>query len=327
MRRVKKERFFYLAAFLIAAAAAAVLAYPHISDWYVRYTAKTEISSYQSAISKEDADDLEEIREKAVYYNKRLAGENDLGTKAETETESFSEAEAEGNMEKCSEAEAETELSSLPSLADYDDMLAVTDAIAYLEIPKLDIYLPIYHGLDEKVLSRGIGHMPDSSLPVGGPSTHCVLSGHSGLPAAKLLTELDQMEEGDIFLIHVLDEVLAYEVDQIVVVLPDDFSQLQIEKDEDYVTLLTCTPYGINSHRLLVRGSRTEYAPVQMSLTAPEPETGDQTEESGQMISAEVLLIGGALAAGVMMAAVILLILFWPGRKENDEEDSEQKRA
>lgn len=121
------------------------------------------------------------------------------------------------------------------------------------------MYLPIYHGTSEGVLQSGIGHLGNTSLPIGGENTHAVLSGHTGLPNARLLTDLDKLQEGDQFYIHVLDEILAYEVDQIKVVEPDDISDIFIEEGEDYVTLVTCTPYGINSHRLLVRGTRVPY--------------------------------------------------------------------
>lgn len=365
MRPIRKERYIYLAAFLTAVAAIGFFVYPHISDWYIRYTAEEEILDYDSVIRQEEQDSLLQMKEQAVWYNKRLAGEHDL---AAQQTETAGEAEkvsdltekpetivteaAESSAERNAAAEdSETESEAvesetgLPSLADYDKMLAVTDAIGYLEIPKLDIYLPIYHGLEEKVLSKGIGHMPDSSLPVGGSSTHCVLSGHSGLPAAKLLTDLDQMETGDIFVLHVLDEVLTYEVDQISVVLPDDFSLLQIEKGEDYVTLLTCTPYGINSHRLLVRGSRTEESSLQMSLTAPEPETekeisgteekcetdlensNEESTDSGKArkVAANKLILWGAAVLIIWVAGISLLILLWP-EKEKAETEKERKQ-
>ena len=130
--------------------------------------------------------------------------------------------------------------------------------MGYVEIPDIDVTLPIYHGTSEEVLQTAIGHIEGSSLPVGGESTHCVISGHRGLPSARLFTDLDQLTEGDTFTLHVLDETLTYEVDQISVVEPDDISLLEIEAGEDLCTLVTCTPYGVNSHRLLVRGHRVE---------------------------------------------------------------------
>lgn len=131
-----------------------------------------------------------------------------------------------------------------------------SDIMSYIEIPAIDCMLPIYHGVSEAVLQVGVGHMEGSSLPVGGASSHCVLSGHCGLPSARLFTDLDQLKEGDQFTLHTLGRTLIYEVDQISVVEPTDFSKLQIEEGKDYCTLITCTPYGINSHRLLVRGKR-----------------------------------------------------------------------
>ena len=130
--------------------------------------------------------------------------------------------------------------------------------MGYIEIPEIKVSLPVYHGVDEGVLQVAVGHIPGTSLPVGGTGTHSVLSGHRGLPSARLFTNLDQLREGDLFLLRVLDEVLTYEVDQILIVEPNDLEALQIEEGADYCTLVTCTPYGINTHRLLVRGHRIE---------------------------------------------------------------------
>ena len=141
----------------------------------------------------------------------------------------------------------------------YEDLLNVNGVMAYIEIPKIDVYLPVYHGTDKETLEKGIGHLQNTSFPIGGKGTHCVLSGHSGLPTAMLFTNLDQLKKGNRFYIHVLDEVLAYKVDQIEVVEPEDISLLSIDPNEDYVTLVTCTPFGKNTHRLLVRGTRTKY--------------------------------------------------------------------
>jgi sortase A len=138
--------------------------------------------------------------------------------------------------------------------------------MGYIEIPILKVKLPIYHGVDESVLQIASGHIPSTSLPVGGPGTHCALSGHRGLPSARLFTDLDQLVIGDIFVLHVLDQTLTYEVDNIAIVDPDDLSMLQIEEGKDLCTLITCTPYGINTHRLLVRGHRTDNLPEKTIL-------------------------------------------------------------
>lgn len=285
MRRISRKRLLYLAAFLVFIASLCVLGYPRASDWLYRYAAWAEIEDYDEAVAGKDQGQIENIRQEAVSYNALLGGE--------------------GNT------------SEGVSLASYKDLLAVTDAIGYLEIPKLSVYLPIYHGLEDATLEKGIGHMPDSSLPVGGESTHCVLSGHSGLPAAKLLTDLDRMEEGDIFYLHVLDEVLAYEVDQIQTVLPEDSSALAIEKGKDYVTLLTCTPYGINTHRLLVRGERTEYSPKALSLEASE-----KNQSAGKNgMPPKLLVICGAAAVCGAVILIILLILFLPERERQKKKE------
>ena len=149
--------------------------------------------------------------------------------------------------------------------------------MGYIEIPRIKCSLPIYHGTDEAVLQIAVGHIAGTSLPVGGEGSHCVLSGHRGLPSAKLFTDLDQMGEGDLFMLHVLDETLAYEVDQITVVLPEEVNDLELVKGEDYCTLVTCTPYGINSHRLLVRGRRTENL-QEVEPGAVEKEAGETGE-------------------------------------------------
>ena len=131
-----------------------------------------------------------------------------------------------------------------------------TGIMGYVEIPKINVSLPIYHGDDQAILQIAIGHIPGTSLPVGGKGTHSVLSGHRGLPSARLFTDIDQLKKGDIFMLQVMDNTLTYKVDQISVVLPSDMSKLQIDSNQDYCTLMTCTPYGVNTHRLLVRGHR-----------------------------------------------------------------------
>ncbi len=183
--------------------------------------------------------------------------------------------------------------------ADYDTQLDPSGAglMGYVEIPVIDAILPIRHGTGEDVLQKAVGHLEWSSLPVGGESTHCVISGHRGLPSAELLTNIDHMEKGDLFYIHVLGEKLTYQVDQIAVVEPDDFSLLGITEGEDYVTLLTCTPYGINSHRLLVRGTRL-----------PDGETPDRVDPSNEVRTVDPMyLIPVVLAAAVVVVVIVLL--------------------
>ena len=162
-----------------------------------------------------------------------------------------------------------------------------------IEIPKIKVSLPIYHGVEEGVLQIAVGHIPGSSLPIGGESTHSVLSGHRGLPSARLFTDLDKLVVGDTFLLNVLDEVLTYEVDQILIVEPYDLSSLEIIPGEDLVTLVTCTPYGINTHRLLVRGHRIETAKQAKTIRVP----------------ADAVQIDPTLVAPVVAAPMLLLLL------------------
>ena len=158
---------------------------------------------------------------------------------------------------------------SAPPLA-YAQQLTVGGVMAYVDIPKINVYLPVQHGTDVDTLERAVGHVVGTSLPVGGSSTHAVLSAHSGLASSKLFSDIDQLTEGDVFYIHVLGDTLAYEVDSIHTVLPTDTSLLQIEDGKDYVTLVTCTPFGVNTHRLLVRGHRIPYTPEQEATAAAE---------------------------------------------------------
>ena len=152
----------------------------------------------------------------------------------------------------------------------YAEQLSVGGAMCYIDIPKIGVYLPVRHGTGAETLERTVGHVVGTSLPVGGSSTHAVLSAHSGMASAKLFSDIDQLAEGDTFYIHVLGEVLAYKVDTINTVLPTDTSLLQIEDGKDQVTLVTCTPFGVNTHRLLVRGHRVPYTPEQEATAAAE---------------------------------------------------------
>ena len=153
---------------------------------------------------------------------------------------------------------------SAPPLA-YAEQLTAGGVMCYVDIPKINVYLPVQHGTGAETLEKSVGHVVGTSLPVGGESTHAVLSAHSGMASSKLFSDIDQLAEGDMFYIHVLGEVLAYEVDTINTVLPTDTSLLQIQEGKDYVTLVTCTPFAINTHRLLVRGHRVPYVPVQIA--------------------------------------------------------------
>lgn len=184
--------------------------------------------------------------------------------------------------------------------------------MGYIEIPKIECSLPIYHGTSEAVLQIAVGHLEGSTLPVGGAGTHCVLSGHRGLPSAKLFTHLDQLSEGDVFLLRVLNETLTYEVDQIHIVLPQEVDDLAVVPGRDFCTLVTCTPYGINSHRLLVRGTRIE-----------NPSSGSAR------ITSDATRIDPMLVAPVVAAPMLLLLAVWlvvdPGGKKKKKKDKVKK--
>ena len=185
---------------------------------------------------------------------------------------------------------------SAPPLA-YADQLTVGGVMAYVDIPKINVYLPVQHGTGADTLEKSVGHVVGTSLPVGGSGTHAVLSAHSGMASSKLFSDIDQLAEGDIFYIHVLGEVLAYEVDAINTVLPTDTSLLQIEDGKDLVTLVTCTPFGINTHRLLVRGHRVPYTPEQASAAEEKPVASSWTQHylTGLAIGlGAVAVVGGA---------------------------------
>lgn len=219
-----------------------MMLYPTISNWWNTRGHKGEIALYSDTTSELSDEEYEAILESAHEYNEWLF-----------------------------ESGHELSLSD-DELEDYLAQLSVegTDVMAYIVIDAIGVSLPIYHTTEDAVLQVGIGHLEGSSLPVGGESTHCVLTGHTGLASADLFTDLDELEIGDTFKIYVLDELLTYEVDQILVVSPGDTSELEIVEGEDYCTLVTCTPYGINNKRLLVRGHRIENAEEDEALLSAE---------------------------------------------------------
>ena len=224
-----KKHFFSIAILIMFIVGLSVLLYPAISEYINSKHASRVISEYNEKLSDSSEDELNAVFAKAEDYNKRL----------HDSPSAFFE----------------------PSLVSgYKDTLDITGTgiMGYIDIDRINVELPIYHGISKELLQVGVGHLTGTSLPVGGESTHCVLSGHRGLPSAKLFTDLDELEIGDTFTITILDRRFTYEVDQIKTVLPEEFDDLRIADGKDYCTLLTCTPYGINTHRLLVRGVRTE---------------------------------------------------------------------
>ena len=260
---------------LILLVGLSLLLYPSVSDYWNSFHSSRAISAYAEDVANLDEAQYEEMWSAARAYNRALA-------------------ERSTNF-ALSDAQKE----------EYEKLLDISGVgiMGYLEIPELNMSLPIYHGTEESVLQIAAGHLEWSSLPVGGESSHCVISGHRGLPSAKLFTDLDKLQEGDVFALRVLDEVLTYEVDQIRVVEPSQVSDLEIVEGSDLCTLVTCTPYGINTHRLLVRGHRIE--------NIQESQTIRVTSDAMQI---EPLIVAPIVATPVLLLLLVLLLL--PKRKD-----------
>lgn len=260
-----------------------VLLYPFVANQWNSYRQSRLMSSYEEGVAEKEAAgqiDYEAEWEKARIYNDNLM--------PMILPDSFAVAEASDRDEA------------------YMACLNINgdEVMGIVEIPKIDVELPIYHTTDEEVLQIGAGHLEGSSLPVGGESTHAVISAHRGLPSAKLFTDLDQMAEGDVFYLHILDETLAYEVDQILPMVDKDDTEalteaLAIEEGKDYVTLFTCTPYGVNTHRLLVRGVRTEY-----NGEEERPETPAETVSGLLQDYYMFFLLGGVAVTALAIAGI-----------------------
>ena len=279
---MKKKNNNWTTAFLVLLLLAGVslLLYPSLSDYWNSMHQTRAIASYAETVSQLDTAQYDEMWKAAQDYNRSLA------------------------QRETAFALTDEQKAAYESLLDVSGL----GVMGYIEIPEIDCSLPIYHGTEESVPQVAVGHLEWSNLPVGGEGTHCVLSGHRGLPSAKLFTNLDKLAVGDTFLLRVLDEVLTYEVDQILIVEPEQVDALGIVPGEDYCTLVTCTPYGINTHRLLVRGHRVENTPeaARMHVTA------DATQF-------DPLLVAPVLAIPVLL--LLLMILLVPKRRRKSRED------
>ena len=247
-----------------------LLLYPSVSNYWNSFHQTRAIANYAEEVAHMDTSKYEQMWDAAQAYNRKLVqhGQNYVLDEAQK--------------------------------AEYEQTLDVsgTGIMGYIEIPSIRCTLPIYHGVEESVLQIAVGHLDWTSLPVGGESTHCVLSGHRGLPSAQLFTHLDKLIEGDVFILRVLDEVLTYEVDQILIVEPQETASLQIVEGEDYCTLVTCTPYGINSHRLLIRGHRIENIDNLLDIRV-----------TADAIQLEPLLVAPVVAIPILLLLVVVLLL------------------
>ena len=256
--------------FLLLLVGLSLLLYPTFSDYWNSFHSSQAISTYAENVANLDEKKYDELWSAAWAYNQALLNRNSEFALSEEQ------------------------------YAEYLELLNVSGLgiMGYIEIPEISVSLPIYHGTDESVLQIAVGHLEWSSLPVGGESSHCVLSGHRALPSAKLFTDLDKLREGDIFMLRVLDEVLTYEVDKISIVEPTQVSALQVVEGEDLCTLVTCTPYGINTHRLLVRGHRIENLAESRSIRV-----------TADAIQIEPLIVAPIVAVPILLLLLVLLLL------------------
>ena len=264
-----------------------IASYPFISNMVAQRHASQVVKDYETNVEEMDEEKIDAMKEAAKKYNEQLS--NVVSVDDENENNEQGES--------------------------YADLLNIGESLGYITIPKINVNLPIYNGTSQDVLSKGVGHMEQSSYPLGGESTHCVLTGHRGLPSAVLFTDLDKLEIGDEFYLHVLDEILAYKVDQIKVVEPNESGDLEIIDGKDYCTLVTCTPYAINSHRLLVRGERTEYKGEQDKQTKNQMQTGALTK---RIVDVWPWLLGAFLVAVLIESGIFFSIL---KHKKQDMEE------
>ena len=257
-----------------------IMLYPVISNALSQISYNETISSYEQSVSDENSSLYQSMIQEAVHYNEKLTTSSIVDV--------FSDPEITNSEE-------------------YMDILNLNrdGVMGYISIPKIDIKIPIYHGTSSEVLSKGVGHLEGSSFPVGGESTHAILSAHRGLPSARLFTDLDQLEVGDKFYIYILDQVYTYQVDQVLVIEPSETEALQIQDGKDLVTLVTCTPYGVNTHRLLVRGERVEELAEQVIESEP---NRDLT------INDYVLYIG---LFGAIVLVLVTIIIVWKIQRKN----------
>lgn len=264
---------------VLLCAGAGLMLYPSIANYWNSFHQTRAIMSYNEAVASMSAEDYKKILDDAKAYNKRL-GKRGIQWQMTDEQK-----------------------------ADYKSQLNIdgSDVMGYISIPKIHVKLPLYHGTEESVLQTSIGHLDPTSLPVGGKSSHCSVSGHRGLPSARLFTDLDKIKEGDTWTMTILNETVTYQVDQIRIVEPEDLSNLMIESGKDFATLITCTPYGINTHRLLVRGHRIPNADGDANLTA-------------DAIQIEPIYIAPFLAIPILIALLIILIATTRKARRNVKE-------
>lgn len=269
---------------LILLAGIGVLSYPLISSVINNFASRSQAEEYTKIVKSTPSEENEAKIEEARKYNASLS--NNLIITDPFDQEQYQKISGE-----------------------YENVLNIDDAglIGYIDVPSIDVYLPIYHGTDEHTLAKGAGHVQNTSLPVGGEGTHAVISAHSAYPGETFFDYLTDMKEGDVFFVHVLDRTLKYEVDQIKVILPEETEDLRIIEGGDYVTLLTCTPYSINTHRLLVRGTRVEYDDSEYITTGA---SVISFQDYLYLLGYKIPYWAAGIFIGVVIAGIIVLVLF-----------------
>lgn len=269
-----KKTIVWIIAVVLMLAAIILAAYPFISDYVQSVNVRGQGVAYKEIAESIENDEYSRVLESARNYNADLVGNTVINDPFATVSE---------------------------QPADYSDMLRVdgTDVMAAINIPKIDVNLPIYHGTSDEILKEGVGHLSNSSLPVGGTGTHCILTGHTGYSQLKLFSDVDQLEKGDVFFINVLKETLAYRIYDKSIVLPEETESLQIDPNEDYCTLVTCYPFGVNTHRLLIRGTR---------IALDEGESLAKTQKSAKSTWNNEYI--KAIVIGIVVLLAILLVFF-----------------
>lgn len=285
-----KKKGFLILGLLLMAAGVGIYAYPSVSNVINEMRAASEIREYQQYVQEADVAAMDDMIARAEAFNEKLSDTLSIDPFQTGSGEPY-----EDDLE-------------------YNSLLNVGGLMGYIDIPAIDVYLPVFHGTSVAALKKGAGHLYGSSLPVGGEGTHSVVSAHRGLPSARMFTDLDQIQKGDVFYFHVLNRILAYQVDQIEVVEPMELSALDPVPGKEYMTLFTCTPYGINSHRLLVRGVRIPYE-VKMAGEAAERISADAPRQRAVVSSTSVLIAIGVVAVVVVLLTAALFIEIHDGAK------------
>ncbi len=285
-----RKKFGNLILVLIMLIGVGLLVYPTFSDWWNSFHQTRAIAGYTAAVANMDREEFDRMWAEAEAFNTYL-----------------SQKSGRFNL---SEQEIET----------YNSILDVTGTgiMGYIDIPSIKISLPVYHGTDEAILQIAIGHIIGTSFPIGGEGSHCAVSGHRGLPSAKLFTDIDQLQAGDKFLLQVLDRTLTYEVDQIRIVLPQELQDLEIDPYSDYCTLITCTPYGVNTHRLLVRGHRVDN------------DNTDATRVTADAMRFEPVIVAPLVAAPILFILLIYVLIStsrWNKRRTAKRSKADIRRS